>query len=114
MVWSLPSDEEDWTRGLKLQLPAIAQIHDVFHVNQLKQYLGPNAIPNPSLPLVTPEGKIKHYPLAVLQRRIVPRSVGSYDIAIPQWLIHWENLAPEEATWEDAKFIQATFPAFKP
>ena len=98
----------------RLQLPEGSLIHDVFHVNQLKKHLGPNAVPNPLLPLVTEQGKIKVAPLAILQRKIVPRSAGSYDIPVVQWLIHWENLSPEEATWEDASFIQATFPNFKP
>jgi hypothetical protein len=98
----------------KLQLPASAKIHDVFHVNQLKKHLGPAAVPNPLLPLVTPDGKIKTYPLTILQHRQIARSAGEYDIAVPQWLIHWENLSEEEATWEDAAFIQATFPTFKP
>jgi hypothetical protein len=37
-----------------------------------------------------------------------------YDIPVPQWPIHWENMSLEEATWEDAKFIEATFPTFQP
>jgi hypothetical protein len=98
----------------KLQLPEGTLIHDVFHVNQLKKHLGPKAVPNPTLPLLTPDGKVKYAPLAVLQYRQIPRSAGAYDIPVPQWLIHWENMTPEEATWEDAKFIQATFPSFQP
>jgi ribosomal protein L21E len=101
-------------QAYKLQLPEGTLIHDVLHVNQLKKHIGPKAVPNPTLPLVTPDGKIKIAPLAVLQYRQVPRSAGDYDIPVPQWLIHWENLSPEEATWEDAKFIQATFPTFQP
>jgi hypothetical protein len=83
-------------------------------VNQLKRHLGPTAVPNPKLPMLTPEGKIKVAPLAILQSRQVPRNAGEYDIPVPQWLIHWENLTPEEATWEDASFIRSTFPAFHP
>jgi ribosomal protein L21E len=101
-------------QAYKLQLPEGTLIHDVFHVNQLKKHIGPKAVPNSTLPLVTPDGKIKVAPLAVLQYRQVRRSAGDYDIPIPQWLIHWENMSPEEATWEDAKFIQATFPTFQP
>jgi hypothetical protein len=101
-------------RAYKLQLPQGTLLHDVFHVNQLKKHLGPRAVPNPSLPMVTPTGKLKYNPLAVLQRRQVPRSVGDYDIAIPQWLIHWDTMTPDEATWEDADFIRQTFPQFKP
>jgi hypothetical protein len=59
-------------------------------------------VPNPTLPLVTGDGKLKVAPLAVLQRRIVPRSAGEYDVAAPQWLIHWEGMTADEATWEDA------------
>jgi hypothetical protein len=98
----------------KLQLPEGTKLHYVFHVNQLKKHLGPAAVPNPTLPLVTPEGKIKTNPLSILQRRQVPRSAGAYKVAVVQWLIHWENLTEDEATWEDASFIQATFPEFKP
>jgi hypothetical protein len=76
--------------------------------------LGDRAVPNPRLPLLTPDGKIKTAPLAVLQRRQIPRSAGAYDVAVPQWLIHWENMSEDDATWEDAKYIQATFPQFKP
>jgi hypothetical protein len=38
--------------------------------------------------------------------------MGEYDVAIPQWLIHWETITSEESTWEDASFIQQTFPEF--
>jgi hypothetical protein len=97
----------------KLQLPTGTLLHDVFHVSQLKKHLGKSAVPNTTLPLVTPDGKVKTAPFAILDRHQVPRSAGDYDIAVAQWLIHWESLSPEEATWEDAKFIQATFPNFK-
>jgi hypothetical protein len=29
-----------------------------------------------------------------------------------QWLVQWDNLSLEEATWEDADFIKESFPAF--
>jgi hypothetical protein len=40
-------------RAYKLQLPQVTLLHDVFHVNQLKKHLGPRAVPNRSLPMVT-------------------------------------------------------------
>jgi hypothetical protein len=98
----------------QLQLPAGTKLHDVFHVNQLKRHLGPAAVPNPTLPLLTPDGKVKLAPLAILQYRQVERNAGEYNIAVPQWLIHWENMSPADAMWEDAKFIRATFPSFHP
>ena len=101
-------------RAYKLQLPVGVLLHNVFHVSQLKKHIGTHAAPNPQVPLLTPEGKIKTFPTAILQYRQVPRSTGSYDVAVPQWLIHWEGMLPAEATWEDAAFIQQTFPSFKP
>jgi hypothetical protein len=71
------------TVSYQLQLPSDAKIHDVFHVNQLKKHIGQNAIPHPKLPSVTSDGKVKLTPLAILQRRQVPRSEGDYDVAIP-------------------------------
>jgi hypothetical protein len=100
-------------RAYRLQLPEGTLLHDVFHVNQLKKHIGPTAVPNPRLPLVTPTGKIKTFPLNILQRRQVPRKEGNYDVAVPQWLIQWEGLDETEATWEDAEFITRTFPSFK-
>ena len=98
----------------KLHLPTGTQLHNVFHVNQLKKHVGTCAVPNPQLPLLTTDGKLKMHPLTVLQRRQVPRRSGDYDVAVPQWLIHWEGMDPEEATWEDAEFISTTFPDFQP
>jgi hypothetical protein len=100
-------------RAYKLQLPEGTKIHNVFHVNQLKRHLGPNVVPNQTLPLVTTSGKLKTFPLAILSHRQVPRSIGEYAVAIPQWLIHWENMPEAEATWEDADFIRSTFPTFQ-
>jgi hypothetical protein len=102
------------TVAYKLQLPQGTKLHDTFHVNQLKKHLGPHAVPNPNLHVLTSDSKIKTAPKFILQRQQIPCSNGEYDIAVDQWLIHWENLTAEEATWEDAKFIQATFPVFKP
>jgi hypothetical protein len=98
----------------KLQLPAGTKLHDVFHVNQLKKHLGPRAVPNARLPLLTADGKVKFNPVAILQRRQIPRQAGEYAVAIPQLLIHWEGMTPEEATWEDAYYVQSTFPNFQP
>ena len=94
----------------KLQLPEDASIHPVFHVSQLKKHLGQRAVPMSNLPSVGPDGQIKTQPVAVLQRRMIPRN----GVAITQWLILWENLGPVDATWEDAAVIQSMYPTFHP
>jgi hypothetical protein len=58
-------------RAYRLQLPEGTLLHDVFHVNQLKRNIGERAVPNPLLPLVTPSGKLKTMPVAILQHRQV-------------------------------------------
>jgi len=92
----------------KLQFPGKVQIHPVFHVSQLKKHIGTKAIPSPNLPMVNADGTIKTGPAAVLQVRQIPRN----NAPVVQWQIQWENLSPEDATWEDADFIKYSFPEF--
>lgn len=94
----------------KLHLPDDAMIHPVFHVSQLKAHLGKHAVPLPNVPLVTDDGKIKTTPFALLDERIIQRK----KTPVKQWLIHWESLGPEDATWEDLTFIKKIFPQFQP
>ena len=89
----------------KLLLPDGCQLHHTFHVSQLKKHLGPKAIPSPNLPLLNPDGTILIAPEAVLERKLIPRVQGSISIPVVQWLVKWQNLPPEQATWEDASFI---------
>lgn len=85
----------------KLQLPAEALIHPVFHVSQLKKHLGSHAVPMANLPAAGPEGQIKTEPVAIMRRRMIPRR----GVAVTQWLVFWKNLSPADATWEDATVI---------
>lgn len=94
----------------KLLLPDGCQLHNVFHVSQLKKHIGPTVIPSPDLPLVDAKGTVKVAPKAILQRRLIPRN----NEPVVQWLIHWVNLPEDEATWEDAAFIRRIFPSFHP
>jgi hypothetical protein len=93
----------------RLQLPDTTTIHPVFHISQLKEHVGRYAIPLPHVPLVTPDGKIKTAPLALLDERLIQHN----KTPVKQWLIHWESLGPEDATWEDMRYIQTTFPDFQ-
>jgi hypothetical protein len=97
----------------QIQLPEKCKLHDIFHVSHLKNHIGPRVVPNSTLPMVTDDGKVKTVPIDVLHHRIVPRFAGDYDVAIPQWSVHWDAMTTEEATWEDAEFIQRMFPDFQ-
>jgi hypothetical protein len=57
----------------KLQLPDTIDTHPVFHVSQLKKHLGPKAVPQQNLPMVTSDGCIKIAPIKVLDTRALPR-----------------------------------------
>lgn len=94
----------------RLQLPHTALIHPVFHISHLKKHLGDKAIPLPHVPIVTEDGRIKTAPFACLDKRMIQRN----KTPVAQWLVHWENLAPTDATWEDLTFLQAMFPEFAP
>jgi hypothetical protein len=58
--------------------------------------------------MVTKEGYIKTQPHVVLDTRALPHR----DDIITQWLIQWQGLSTDQATWEDKLFIKATFPDF--
>uniref|UniRef100_A0A453EA56 Chromo domain-containing protein n=1 Tax=Aegilops tauschii subsp. strangulata TaxID=200361 RepID=A0A453EA56_AEGTS len=92
----------------KLHFPPEVKIHPVFHVSQLKKHIGARPIPSPHLPMVNEDGTIKTEPALVLEVRQIPR----HNLLVVQWLIQWENLAPEDATWEDAEFIKHAFSVF--
>jgi hypothetical protein len=63
----------------------------------------------PPLLIISDRDRIfKTGPALVIQVRQIPRN----NVAVVQWLVQWDNLSPEEATWEDADFIKESFPVF--
>ena len=94
----------------KLQLPEQVGIHPVFHISQLKRHLGAKVLPLAGLSMVAQGGKIKTEPVKILSRRIIPRNGD----VVGQWLVHWNGMTKSEVTWEDVKFIMASFPDCKP
>lgn len=97
----------------KLLLPDGCQLHPTFHVSQLKKHLGPQAVPNPKLPLLNPDGTIFIEREELLERKLIPQVQGNISIPVAQWCIKWKNLSHEQATWEDSSFIQKIFPQFQ-
>lgn len=88
----------------KLELPQGSRIHPVFHISLLKRRLGSHQMILPHLPEVFEDDRMSPKPQAVLEARVKNKKIGL--------LIHWQDLSPPEATWEDKEFIQAQFSEF--
>jgi hypothetical protein len=63
---------------------------------------------------MNPDGTILIDPEVVLEIKLIPQVQGDISIPVVQWLVKWENMTTDQATWEDASFIQKIFPAFQP
>jgi len=92
----------------RLQLPASAKIHLVFHVSLLKKYVGPLPFTLGAVPDMDELGMIAVEPVAVLARKLGKRG----NKAIVYLLIQWSNKPKEEATWELYTNIKTRFPSF--
>ncbi|KAL6194361.1 hypothetical protein ACLB2K_035445 [Fragaria x ananassa] len=85
----------------KLQLPATARIHNVFHVSLLKKRVGHDATVEATLPNISDSSAFKW----VLEEILHIRMIKHKGAAATQWLIHWLGTSKEEATWEFAEDI---------
>nr|XP_011471074.1 PREDICTED: retrovirus-related Pol polyprotein from transposon gypsy [Fragaria vesca subsp. vesca] len=85
----------------KLQLPATARIHNVFHVSLLKKRVGHDATVEATLPNISDSSAFKWVLEEILQIRMIKHKGA----AATQWLIHWLGTSKEEATWEFAEDI---------
>lgn len=91
----------------KLDLPPSSSIHRIFPSSRLKKKFGDNVVPMVELPGMLEEEVIVA-PQEVLQTRVISRKGWQ----ILEVLIKWQNLSPDDATWEDSSFIVAQFPDF--
>jgi hypothetical protein len=88
----------------KVQLPAGARIHNVFHVGVLKAYHDNAPTEVPPLPQML-HGLVLPTPAAVVRSRLAR---GCWQI-----LVRWEALPPSEATWEDVEDFKQLYPTFE-
>jgi hypothetical protein len=96
------------TVAYKLELPATAKIHLVFHIAQLKEFKGGAEEPYIPLPLTTMDTGPTFTPAKVLDCRMVFRGQQK----IPQMLIQWGEDTTAEAKWEDYQEIHDNYPTF--
>jgi hypothetical protein len=90
----------------KLQLPATAKVHPVFHVSQLKPFVPKYTPVFSELPAVPDLAAAAVEPEAILERRMV-RSGNS---AATQIHVRWSGLDEAQATWEDYELLKLKFP----
>jgi hypothetical protein len=91
----------------KLRLPSSSQIHDVFHVSQLKKCRGV-VNQSGSLPVCGVDDTLLVEPVAILERKLAKKG----NAAVVYGLVQWSNGSREDATWESLEEIQKNFPSF--
>lgn len=94
----------------QLEFPAAADIHNVFHVSQLKLYQGVAPTSIQPLPPAVELFDTTKIPEEILDRKMVKR--GS--VVATKVLIKWKNLPKELATWEYYYDLLKKFPDFHP
>lgn len=92
----------------KLELSATSYIHLVFHVSQLKEFVG-NITVATQLPVESSDVLIRE-PELIVERKMVQRQGR----ALTKVLVKWANEPVEEATWEFLFDLKRKFPNFKP
>nr|GEV66531.1 hypothetical protein [Tanacetum cinerariifolium] len=92
----------------KLKLLVSSQIHNVFHVSQLKKCKGV-VTQSENLPACGTDGLILAEPVAILERRLAKKG-NSATVFV---LVQWSNGSKEDATWEPIEDLQKRFPDFQ-
>lgn len=91
----------------KLDLPDYCKIHPLFHVPQLKGAFG-DGQENPLPANLTQELELQVSPAMLLDVKSIHEKHGDRK----RFIIQWEGMSSEDATWEDSDTIAALFPHF--
>jgi hypothetical protein len=89
--------------------PQLSDVHDVFHVSQLKKCL---RVPEEQLPMEELEAKedlsYQEYPVKILEtsERV------TRDKEIKMCKVQWSHNTEEETTWEREEELKVEFPSF--
>ncbi|KAL0534210.1 hypothetical protein IC582_028498 [Cucumis melo] len=97
--------EKVGTVAYKLDLPATTSIHPVFHVSQLKEFVGDQTEVQPTSQFVNENLEWQAQPEEALKYQ--KNSAGGWEV-----LIRWKDLSEHEAPWECYNEIQQLYPTF--
>lgn len=89
----------------KLELPAAATIHPVFHISQLKKAFGECAKKEELVPYMTEHHKWLAIPDEVYGYQ--QKEKGVWEV-----LVSWKGLPSHEATWENYDDFHQSFPDY--
>jgi hypothetical protein len=90
-------------------LPQLSDVHDVFHISQLKKCV---RVPEEQLPMEDLNAKeylsYQEYPVKILEtsNRVMRNK------RIKMCKVQWSHHTEEEATWEREEELKAEFPSF--
>jgi hypothetical protein len=87
-------------------LPHLSDVHDMFHVSQLKKCL---CVPDEQIPMEDMDAKEDlSYPVKILEtsERV------TWNKRIKMCKVQWSHNSEEEATWEREEELKAEFPSF--
>lgn len=98
------------TVAYQLELPPNSEIHNVFHVSQMKSCNDSLSAATHPLPSQAHLQFTKRDPEAILDRKMVKRG----RIAATKVLVKWKNLPSDQATWEFYYDLLKKFPNFHP
>jgi hypothetical protein len=88
----------------RLELPASAKLHNVFHVGLLKKFVGTPLASPPALP-PTHHGATQPVPERTTRTHLAR--------GVRQVLIQWQGEPATSAPWEDLEDFQDRYPAFQ-
>ncbi|KAK1608397.1 hypothetical protein QYE76_032070 [Lolium multiflorum] len=90
----------------RLELPPSSQVHNVFHVSQIKEFRDDYSPVFAHLPKTPVLDVLDTLPEKILDRRLVKKG----NAAIPQVLVKWTNVPEDSATWENWETLKVKFP----
>eukprot|EP00253_Pinus_taeda_P025818 PITA_25818 len=93
--------ERQFEVAYELELPQGSKIHNIFHVSCLKKALGQQVTVMDELPPMDDEGNLVLQPEAIIDTK----EAWLRSRTVQEFLVRWNNLPDEDATWESEKIL---------